>query len=210
VRLPAGSGTLRTTTTMDTGGGTVNLSVNSPHSAKAVMQSILSECAISDMNCSKTGAETITQTVDASATYSLDIGAKTLPWLGTTGYDPATTTVTVPVSGTGAFDIFQADLTYVRSNTIIHVWRVFGPDITDIHFATLPPLPGGESPMPCSGSPCTDVQQTHHSRIGESDAIAGYRPARLNVFDSLETCEQSQSPTAKRLPGTFNRFMRSQ
>jgi hypothetical protein len=110
------------------------------------------------------------------------------------------------VTGSSAIDIFEADLIWVRSNTVIHVWRVFGPTPGNVVFPT---LPNNENPIPCPGTICTDIKQSTHARIGESDAINGYRAARQNVFDSLETCEQSQSPTAKHLPGTFNRFMRS-
>ncbi|MDB4954146.1 MAG: hypothetical protein JWO36_1715, partial [Myxococcales bacterium] len=210
-------GALRSTATMNPAGGTVTLSVTSPLASQAMMRTILSPCAINAPNCSATGSQLITQALDSSPSYALDIAAKTLPWLGTTIYDPTTTILTVPATGTGPIDIFEADLAYTRNNTVLHVWRVFGPNIMDIHFANLLALPGGESPIPCPGTPCTDVQGVHHARIGDSDAIGGYRPARQNVFDSLETCEQPEgSPTpppgtpVRRYGGTVNRFMQSQ
>jgi hypothetical protein len=201
-RFVPGMKGLRSTTAMD--GSAVTLTVTSPLTASAAMQSIISPCAIADMNCSRPGSQTITQVVDGASTYTLDLSAKMLPWVGPVTYDVPTTTLHVPATGTGAIDLFEADLQYVRANTVIHIWRVFGPNIMDVAFGALPALPGGHSPVP------TDTQSVLHARIGESDAIGGYRPARQNVFDSLETCEQSQSPTAKRFPGTLNRFMRSQ
>jgi hypothetical protein len=192
---------LRSTATQDTNGGTVTLMTPSLTTTHATMQTILSPCAMSDPNCSETGSQVITKVVDGTQTsYAVDVGATMLPWLAPPVYDPATQTIKITQAGSGAYDLFETDLQYVRMNSIIYIWRVFGPTAGDVK---LPALPGGESPT------ASDIMSATHTWIGESDSLSGYRAARQNVFDARDVCEQSQSPTAKRLAATSSRFMRS-
>src|SRR5258708_16657147 len=74
----------------------------------------------------------ITALVDGTQTaYALDLGATVLPWMCLdavancpvwTKSDPKS--IDVPVTGTGAFDLFEVDATYVRAQTIF-VSRAF-------------------------------------------------------------------------------------
>jgi hypothetical protein len=169
-----------------------------------------------------TQTQTIMQNIDGTlTTYALDLGATLLPWLCTTesascppgtpaccvaaapSFDATNARLTLSVSGTQPIDIFEVDVTYVRANTTVFIWRVFGPIAGDVQLPSLPVADGDVTPR------TGDKQSFTHAMVGESDAIAGWRPARQNVFDSLETCEQPTSATSKRLGGTLNRFSRS-
>lgn len=143
-----------------------------------------------------------THVVDGTAsTYSLDVGASLLPWVSAV-YDPATTTLDVTVTGSGEYDLFEANLRYVRGQTI-YTWRVFGPIAGDITFPTLPStVPGDPTVRP------TDVQSSYQVWLGDSDAVAGYRDAIKNVYEALGTCEAAATPSVKRYGGTVNRISR--
>jgi hypothetical protein len=205
----------RNVTGTNNGSGTIQLS--SPATATAAMQTIFtcdsatsSECV---SNALGTAYQTHTELVDGTqTTYAHDIGAHLLPWLSTT-YTPSTTTLNVTVTGTGAIDIFQADLRYFRavsvpacSNQYIYTWRVFGPQPASITFPALPSaLPGDPTVR------STDVQSAYHAFVGESDAIAGYRDAIANPYEALARCEAlgPSLPPTKPLWGTRSRLSRS-
>ena len=178
-----------------------SLMVTSPTSSAAIMQTQLTT----------TGPEyqIFTDAVDGTQTsYALDFGARELPWLCRKApqcpmFSDTAAKLTISVTGTGGYDLFEADSTYARGQQIF-VWRVFGPTAGDV---TFPVLPGAFATMhPVAG----DHQSTTHARICESDALSGWRAARQNPFDSLGTCLQSTNPTAPRYAGTHNRVSASQ
>ncbi|HEX5057956.1 MAG TPA: hypothetical protein VFV99_01295, partial [Kofleriaceae bacterium] len=149
---------------------------------------------------SGTASQRITQAVDGTlATYALDIGANLLPWVKAL-YVPATTSLDITVTGSGAFDIFEANLQYTRGQTI-YVWRVFGPLAQSVTFPTLPATAPGDPTVRT-----TDVQSSYQAFVGESDAINGYRDAIKNPFEALGTCDATSSTTAKPYPGTTARI----
>jgi hypothetical protein len=135
-----------------------------------------------------------------SLTYGLDIGANLLPWVNAV-YDPVTTTINVTVTGSGTYDLFEANLRYVRGQTI-YTWRVFGPTAQSVTFPTLPSsLPGDPTVRP------SDTQSAYQVYVCESDAIADYRAAIANPFRSLGTCETSPAVATKPSGlGTLNRL----
>ncbi len=190
---------LRDANAMDIAAAPVSFPVTAPVPAHAAMQTIFSTAAAVK--------QISTKIVDGTqTTYALDLTATELPWLclGVTvdcpvWNKPDPQMIGVPVTGNQPIDIFEVDATYVRGQTI-YVWRAFGPTLGDFMFPTLPASVPAVKPQP------NDTKSATHAYACESDAIAGYRPARQNVFDSLETCKASPSPTAKRLPGTFNRL----
>jgi hypothetical protein len=157
-------------------------------------------------------SQVFTDVVDGTAgTYSIDFGAKTLPWMcqglpQCPSFSGTNATLTIPVNGTGSYDLFETDVTYSRGPafTTIYVWRIFGPTAGDVTFPLLPASVATVRPIN------TDRQSVTHSRICESDALAGWRAARQNPFDSLATCLQSADPTAPRYGGLHNRVSASQ
>jgi hypothetical protein len=156
--------------------------------------------------------QVFTDVVDGKAsTYSLDVASAALPWRCQGApqcptFDGTNAKLTIPVAGTGSYDLFETDVTYSRgpSFTTIYVWRIFGPTAGDV---TFPQLPASVSTVrPTS----TDHQSVTHARICESDALSGWRAARQDPFDSLATCLQSTDPMAPRYGGTHNRVSASQ
>jgi hypothetical protein len=183
-------------TMMSTTGAATMLGVSSPPAAYGVMRTIFSSNAAQ--------YQTITHAVDGTlATHTIDLDATLLPWIAPVVYNPATTTLQITATGSNPYDLFKTDLTYVRANTFIFVWHVFGPTAGNFTFPAMPVSFGDVSPKP------TDTMSSNHAMVGDSDLIDGYRLARQNVFDSLETCAALVSPTAKRLPVSFNRLSRS-
>lgn len=150
-----------------------------------------------------------TDVVDGTQTsYALDIGAKALPWMCQKQaqcpvFSGANATLSIPVSGTGAYDLFETDVTYARGQQIF-VWRIFGPTAGNFTFPQLPATVSVVSPL------SSDHQSATHARICESDAISGWSAARQAPFVSLATCLQSTDPTARRYPGLHNRLSASQ
>jgi hypothetical protein len=112
-------------------------------------------------------------------------------------------TLTIPVNGTGAYDLFEADVTFARGQQIF-VWRIFGPTAGNVTFPQLPASVSVVSPV------SNDHQSATHARICESDALAGWSVSRQAPFESLATCLQSTDPTARRYPGTHNRLSAAQ
>jgi hypothetical protein len=145
-------------------------------------------------------SQRITELVDGTATsYALDIGANLLPWVKAT-YVPSTTTLDVMVTGTGSYDIFEANLRYTRGQAI-YTWRLFGPTAGPVQFPTLPAAaPGNPTIVP------SDVMSSYQAFVGDSDAIDGYRDAKGNVFEALGTCEASSNASIRPYPGTKNRI----
>jgi len=180
------------------------VAVTSPTSSSAIMQSRLENLG--------PAYQVVTDVVDGSqTTYAIDFSARLLPWmcLGTAqcpGFDGAAAKLTIPVTGTGAYDLFETDVTFSRGPqfTQILIWRVFGPTAGDVTFPTLPSSVSVMNPQ------SVDRQSVTHSRICESSALNGWRDARQNPFDSLATCTQSTNPTAPRYGGTHNRLSASQ
>jgi hypothetical protein len=156
--------------------------------------------------------QVFTDVVDGTATtYSIDFAAQSLPWMCQGAaqcpmFDGTNAKLTIPVNGTGSYDLFETDVTYSRGPqfTTIYVWRIFGPTAGDVTFPQLPASVQAVRPIN------TDRQSVTHARICESDALSGWRAARQNPFDSLATCLQSTDPTAPRYGGTHNRVSASQ
>jgi hypothetical protein len=153
-----------------------------------------------------------TDVVDGTAsTYSLDFASAALPWMCQGApqcptFDGTNAKLTIPVTGTGSYDLFETDVTYSRgpSFTTIYVWRIFGPTAGDVTFPQLPASVATVRPT------SADHQSVTHARICESDALSGWRAARQDPFDSLATCLQSTDPMAPRYGGTHNRVSASQ
>lgn len=178
-----------------------SIAVTSPTSSAAIMQSRLENMG--------PAYQVFTDVVDGAQTsYAIDFGAKALPWMclgkpQCPTFSGTAASLTIPVTGTATYDLFYADVEYVRGQQIFW-WRVFGPTAGDV---TYPPLPAAiASIRPTSA----DHQSVTHARICESDALAGWRAARQNPFDSLGTCLQSTNPTAPRYGGTHDRVSASQ
>jgi hypothetical protein len=150
-----------------------------------------------------------TDVVDGTATsYALDFGATQLPWMcqglpQCPQFSGPDAKLTIPVTGTGAYDLFEADVTYARGQQIF-VWRIFGPTAGDVTFPQLPASVAVVRPV------ATDHQSATHARICESDALAGWRISRQAPFESLATCLQSTDPMARRYPGLHNRLSAAQ
>jgi hypothetical protein len=190
-----------------TAGGPVNLMLASATPAQATMRTLISCDSGASASCisNAKGAafQTISHRVSGTVTsYALDLAATLLPWVSAS-YLPASTTLDVTVTGTGTYDLFEADLRYIRGQ-VIYTWRVFGPTAGDITFPTLPStLPGDPTVR------TTDTQSAYHVYLCESDAIAGYRAAIANPYAALGTCESPPSVTTVPYAGTLNRISQS-
>ena len=184
--------------------GAGSLMVTSPTSSSAIIQT--------QLTTNGPEYQILTDVVDGSqATYAVDFATEALPWMcRDTAQCPmfsgSAAKLTIPVTGTGTYDLFETDATYSRGPqfTQIFIWRVFGPTAGDV---TFPTLPASVSVMNPQG---VDRQSVTHSRICESDVLNGWRDARQNPFDSLATCTQSTNPTAPRYGGTHDRLSASQ
>lgn len=153
-----------------------------------------------------TGAasQRLTQPIDGTLNqHAIDIGGNLLPWVKA-AYVPATQTLDITVTGSGAYDIFEANLRYFRTvgaDQHIYTWRVFGPLAQSVTFPALPATaPGNPTLQP------GDVQSTYQAFVGESDAINGYRAAIKNPFEALGTCEASTNTNVRSYGGTKNRI----
>ncbi|HEY5927989.1 MAG TPA: hypothetical protein VIV11_40160 [Kofleriaceae bacterium] len=144
-------------------------------------------------------SQRITHHVGGSSSYSLDIGANLLPWVVAV-YNAAATTLDITVMGSAPYDIFEANLRYVRGQSI-YTWRVFGPIAGSVKFPTLPTTAPGDPTLLTS-----DIPSSFQAFVGESDAINGYRDAIKNPFESLGHCEASANPMLKSYVGTQNRI----
>lgn len=149
---------------------------------------------------SGSAGQRIMEIVDGTAgTYALDIAANLLPWVKAV-YVPATTTLDITVTGSGAIDIFEGNLRYTRGQAI-YTWRVFGPLAQSVKFPTLPAsAPGDPTIVPA------DVMSSYQAFVGESDAINGYRDAIKSPFEALGTCLSGSNVNVKPYPGTKNRI----
>jgi hypothetical protein len=180
----------------------LTLDVSKP--ARAVMKTQLTCPSGVSASCISTpsgsASQTITETVDGTvATYVLDVSASLLPWVKAL-YVPSTTTLEITTTGTGSFDIFEANLRYTRGQNI-YTWRVFGPLAQSVQFPALPATaPGNPTLVP------SDIMSSYQAFIGESDAINGYRDAIKNVFDALATSEASATQSLKLYGGTRHRI----
>jgi hypothetical protein len=167
-------------------------------STQITCPSTVSGCLSTPMG---SAAQRITQSVDGTAaTYALDIGASLLPWIKA-NYVPATTMFEITTMGSVPFDIFEANLRYVRGGSTIYTWRVFGPVAQTFQFPTLPATaPGNPTVLP------TDVMSSYQAFIGESDAVSGYRDAIKNPFAALGACEASANAALTPYGGANNRI----
>jgi hypothetical protein len=157
-------------------------------------------------NPSATGVpqQTLAEAVDGTATtYTDDIGANLLPWISAS-YDPGTTTMDVTVTGTGSYDLFEANLKYFRNaptGQVIFTWRVFGPTAGDVTFPALPSsLPGDPTVR------TTDTESAYQVYLCETDAVADYRAAIGNPYVTLAACESTPVATTRPAGGTRNRL----
>lgn len=175
--------------------------VTSPTSSSAIMQTLLTT----------NGPEyqIFTDVVDGTQTsYAIDFAARALPWMCRKApqcptFDGSAAKLSIPVEGSGAYDLFYAEVNWARGQQIF-IWHVFGPTAGDVVLPMLPSSVATMNPTP------QDRQSATHARICESDALSGWRAARQNPFDSLGTCLQSANPTAPRYGGTHNRVSASQ
>jgi hypothetical protein len=191
-----------------TTGSTIPLAMPVATVAPAFMRTIAS-CpfgASSQCASSSTGVaqQTITERIDGTAAaYALDLGANLLPWISAV-YLPLTQTIDVTVTGSGTYDLFEANLRYVRDvsgSQYIFTWRVFGAVAEDVKFPTLPAtLPGDPTIRP------TDDQSAYQVYLCESDALASYRSAIGNVYEAFALCEANAAPSTKLLSSTKNRL----
>ncbi len=186
---------------------TASIAETSALGSTAVVQSILTTNGTSVDSIPH--AQITTAVVDGTQpTYALDYGTASLPWLcleagaNCPGWDKTNPTgITVPVTGTEPIDLFEVDATYVRGNSTIMIWHIFGPTPGDFTFPTT--LPDSvKVVLPLAG----DTKSATHAYACESNAIGGWRPARQNPFETLDTCKSSPSPMANRVPGTINRL----
>jgi hypothetical protein len=174
----------------------------SPDSSTAIMQSRVE-------NAAGVAYQVITDVIDGSAaTYAVDLPTRLLPWmcLGTAQcpqFSDVNAKLTIPLTGAGGYDLFEADANYTRGQQIF-IWRVFGPTAGDVTFPVLPASVAIVRPQ------AGDHQSVTHSRICESDALNGWQDARQNPFDALATCTQSTNPTSPRYGGSRNRLSASQ
>jgi hypothetical protein len=180
------------------------LGMNVARPASAWMRTILRCPSGSSPDCisssSGVAQQIITQQIDGtSASYALDVAATLLPWVSAV-YVPQSTTIQITVTGTGAIDLFEANLRYIRGQTI-YTWRVFGPVAGSVTFPTLPShIPGDPTVRP------QDTQSAYQVYLCETNALSGYRAAIQNVYETLGTCESSASTTVRPTSGTFNRL----
>jgi hypothetical protein len=182
-------------------GATGTLMTTGPGAASAIVQTTL--------GTNGPEYQTFTDVVDGTQTsYALDIVAKQLPWMCQKQaqcpvFSGPDATLSIPVSGTGAYDLFEADVTFARGQQIF-VWRIFGPTAGNFTFPLLPTSVSVVQPV------SNDHQSATHARICESDALSGWSNARQAPFESLATCLQSTDPTARRYPGLHNRLSAAQ
>jgi hypothetical protein len=184
--------------------GTTVINTLAPGAATAVVQTRLEN--------NGPAYQVFTDAVNGTAaTYSIDFSTATLPWMcqglpQCPTFSGTDATLTIPVNGTGSYDLFETDVTYSRGPafTTIYVWRIFGPTAGNVTFPQLPASVATVRPIN------TDRQSVTHSRICDSDTLAGWQAARQNPFDSLATCLQSTDPTAPRYGGLHNRISASQ
>jgi len=184
--------------------GTTMITTTAPGAATAVMQTRVEN--------NGPAYQVLTDVVDGTATtQSIDLATALLPWMcqgkpQCPTFSGTSATLTIPVNGTGSYDLFETDVTYARgpAYTTIYVWRIFGPTAGDVTFPVLPTSVSTVRPT------SADRQSVTHARICESDVLAGWRAARQNPFDSLATCLQSTDPTAPRYGGLHDRVSASQ
>lgn len=191
----------RPTSPLTISGAMGTLMATGPGAASAIVQTTL--------GTNGPEYQTFTDVIDGTDTsYALDVAARELPWLcEETAQCPMFSgpngTLTIPVNGTGAYDLFEADVTFARGQQIF-VWRIFGPTAGNVTFPQLPASVSVVSPV------SNDHQSGTHARICESDALAGWSVSRQAPFESLATCLQSTDPTARRYPGLHNRLSAAQ
>lgn len=183
-----------------TGAGTTagsDVTVSTTKAAKGLPAIIKSKFTCSEgsgpdciSSATGTAAQSITTVIDGNAaSSSLDVGANLLPWVSAS-YDPLTTTIQVTTTGSGAIDLFEANLRYTRNDSVIYTWRVFGPTPGNVTFPTLPStLPGDPTVRP------TDAQSVYQVFLCESTALNGYRDAIHDVYEALGTCDASSTAT---------------
>jgi hypothetical protein len=189
----------------DTNGATTAIAISAPLATGAVMQAILDPCRSGDPLCNNATRQIVSQAVDGTqTTYALDVSAQLLPWLGNPVFAPATTTLSIAITGSQPVDVFAVDMLYVRNNTDPYLWRLFAPaPLPSLQFPTLPAGVTDATIKP------TDKMSTTHAYACESDAIAGYRAAIADPYGALDTCISSPDPTTKPFGGTLNRFSQS-
>jgi archaellum component FlaF (FlaF/FlaG flagellin family) len=191
----------RPMTPLTVSGATGTLMTTGPGASSAVVQTTL--------GTNGPEYQTFTDVIGGTDTsYALDFATHELPWMcqktaQCPQFSGADATLTIPVNGTGAYDLFEADVTFTRGQQIF-VWRIFGPTAGNV---TFPQLPASVSVVQPTS---VDHQSSTHARICESDALAGWRISRQAPFESLATCLQSTDPTARRYPGTHNRLSAAQ
>jgi hypothetical protein len=183
---------------------TTMLSLDASRPPRAVIASLFTCPFGASASCLDTeqgaASQRITERVDGTAaSYALDIGASLLPWVEAS-YVPQTTTLEVEVTGSAPIDLFEANLRYTRGQAI-YTWRVFGPIAESVTFPSLPPNAPGDPTIRTS-----DVMSTYQAFAGESDAIAGYRAAIANPFESLATCNALAVDRTRPVGGTKNRI----
>jgi hypothetical protein len=186
-----------------TANGTTMVTVSASAPARAALSTQL-VCPSIVTGCLSTPSgsvgQRITHAVTGTAgTFALDLAATQLPWVKA-DYVAATTTLDVTTMGSAPFDIFEANLRFVRVQTI-YTWRVFAPLAQSVKFPTLPATAPGNPTLLAS-----DVPANVQAFIGESDAVNGYRDAIKNPFEALGACDASSNSNVKPYAGTKHRI----
>jgi hypothetical protein len=187
-----------------TTGGPVDLSMPVANIGPTYMRTIASCPFGAAPDCISSGIgvaqQRITERVDGTAgSYQMYLAVNLLPWVNAV-YLPQTQTIDLTLTGEGAYDLFEANIRYVRGQ-VIYTWRVFGPVAEDVKFPALPStLPGDPTIRP------TDNQSAYQVYLCESDALASYRSAIPNVYEALAHCEANPDAATKQFPSLRNRL----
>lgn len=131
-----------------------------------------------------TGAqqEVVQKIAGNAATYSLDVGQKTIPWLGALVIDPSTESITLPVDGTAPVDGFITEFSYnrtVNTTTTNYRWDLIAPKAGDITLPAIPIDAGDVMPK------ATDSLNNPIGILVESDQLNGYDDLRPHFFDRI-------------------------
>ncbi len=114
-------------------------------------------------------------------TYDFDVGAALLPWMDVPTFDPATATITVPLTGTGTGDVFYTDVGYNRPDTggggsdvtDNYEWVTWGPTAGNV---TLPTLTGDLAVYnPAAGDA---ISLTPYAEIDDASVVTSYDQIR--------------------------------
>lgn len=166
------------------GGGTASGGTFVPAGATAMIET--------DFSNANAGGEQFVydQVTGAPTTYSLDVGATLLPWIGVVSFDSSTAKLTVPVSGTAGGDAFEVDVQYYRPDpgggtgstalNDFYDWEVWSATAEDITLPTLPTDLAVNNPL------STDTINGAGGVLYESDQVTSYDQIRGNLWGGFD------------------------